>query len=327
MENLEIYLYGAILLAVILLIHGLFYFFGDMKKQKGHIANRRARLLAKGLTQDQTLRKLHRERLTVNSGKLEEKRSWTGLLARLDHLLDESGVTISTTRYLVITGVITLTVTVLVAIGGDMPVICSFVFGLFVGFALPLLYIMRKKAVKLRRLSEQVPDTIDMIVRSVRAGHPIRTAFNLVAKEMPDPMGTEFGILVDEMTYGLDLTEALENFQRRNDLQDIHYFSVTVNVQHGTGGNLAEVLANLASVIRDRFRTYKKIRVLSAEGRLAASIIAVVPFFTAFIMTINKPSYYTEAAKSEAFPIVMAVALVLYLGSMFVIYKIVRIRV
>jgi tight adherence protein B len=327
MENLEIYLYGAILLATILLIEGLFYFFRDLRTVQGHAANRRARLLAKGLTQDQTLRKLHRTRLTGTSEDILKKRSWTGLLSRLDQLLDQSGTMMSTTRFLVIVGSIALIITVAATLGAKTPLIFSLIFGLIVGFALPILYIMRLKAKKLRRLAEQIPDAIDTIVRSVRAGHPIRTAFTLVAKEMADPVGTEFGLMVDEMTYGLDLTEALENFQRRNDLQDIHYFSVTVNVQHGTGGNLAEVLANLSSVIRDRFRTYKKIRVLSAEGRLAAIVIAVVPFFTAFIMTINKPSYYVAAAKNPVFPFVIGAALVLYLGSMLVIYKIVNIRV
>jgi len=327
MENLEMYLYGAILLATILLIEGLFYFFRDLRTVQGHAANRRTRLLAKGLTQDQTLRKLHRTRLTGTSEDILKKRSWTGLLARLDQLLDESGTMMSTTRFLVVAGSIALIIAAAATLGAKTPWIFSLILGLIVGFALPLLYIMRMKAKKLRLLAEQIPDAIDTIVRSVRAGHPIRTAFTLVAKEMSDPIGTEFGLMVDEMTYGLDLTEALENFQRRNDLQDIHYFSVTVNVQHGTGGNLAEVLSNLSTVIRDRFRTYKKIRVLSAEGRLAATVIAIVPFFTALIMTINKPSYYVEAAKNPAFPIVIGVALVLYFGSMLMIYKIVRIRV
>jgi tight adherence protein B len=102
---------------------------------------------------------------------------------------------------------------------------------------------------------------------------------------------------------------------------------VAINIQHASGGNLAEVLANLATIIRDRFRLYKKVRALAAEGKLSGYVIAAVPFFIAFVMTFNKQDYYSEAATHPAFAVVAAIALVLYVGAMLAIYKIVNIRV
>jgi tight adherence protein B len=115
--------------------------------------------------------------------------------------------------------------------------------------------------------------------------------------------------------------------ERRNDVPDLHYLVVTINLQSGTGGNLAEILSNLASVIRDRYRMYKKVRALSAEGRLSAVVIAFVPFFVVGVMWFNSPEYYLEAAEHKAFPVLLGFGVVLYFFSMFVIHRIVNFKV
>ena len=126
------------------------------------------------------------------------------------------------------------------------------------GIIAPIMHLKTMRANRVKKFSEQLPDALDIMVRSLQAGHPISAAMSLVSKEMSDPIGTEFGIAVDEMTYGLDMRDALESMGRRMEVQDFQYVVVSINIQHETGGNLAEVLRNLSTVIRDRFRMFKK---------------------------------------------------------------------
>jgi tight adherence protein B len=198
---------------------------------------------------------------------------------------------------------------------------------LVLGVGLPVLYLARRRRLRRRRFGAQLPDAIDLMVRSLRAGHPVTAAIGLVAKEMPDPVGAAFGTVVDEMTYGLEFGEALERLRLRMDHPDLHFMIASITLQHATGGNLAEVLTNLSGVIRDRARLHRKIAALSAEGRLSAVVLGALPFGTALIMHLQNPRYYVEAATHPMFPLIALGALGLYLASMVVIYRIVKIRV
>jgi tight adherence protein B len=161
-----------------------------------------------------------------------------------------------------------------------------------VAVVLPILVLMRLRARRLRRFAEQLPEAIDIIVRSLRAGHPTPVSLSLVAREMVDPIGTEFGLVCDEMTYGLELNRAMRNLLERVGLDDLRLIVVSMGVQESTGGNLAEILANLAQVIRDRFKMRRKIRAISAEGRWSAILISIFPFVLFGIINLISPSYY-----------------------------------
>jgi tight adherence protein B len=169
-----------------------------------------------------------------------------------------------------------------------------------------VLHVVRKKRVRLRRFSEQLPEAIDMLVRSLRVGHPLSAACQMVAEELPDPIGSEFGIAVDEMTYGLDLNEAIRNLGDRVDVPDLQYLIVAVNVQYGTGGNLAEVLHGLSKVIRDRFQMYRKIRAVSAEGRMAATFLTLFPFVVVAGIWMLHKEYYLAVSDHPLFQILAA---------------------
>lgn len=328
LSETELLLYGAIFLATILLAEGLFLIFRDSRTAQRRAANRRARLHAKGMGTRKALYKLKRNRLSSRLDKRDGKAApLSGALARLDRLLDESGLMISTGRFLLIVVLLGMTVLVALQLFLPIPLYLAVLLAIVCGASLPVLYVLRMRQVRLAKFAEQLPEAIDMIVRSLRAGHPIRTSFSLVAREMSDPTGTEFGILLDELTYGLDLDEALHNMEVRNDVPDLHYLVVTINLQSGTGGNLAEILSNLATVIRDRYRMFKKVRALSAEGRLSAYVIAGVPFFVVGIMWFNSPAYYLDAMGHPAFPVLIGIAVFLYFFSMFAIYRIVNFRV
>jgi tight adherence protein B len=128
-----------------------------------------------------------------------------------------------------------------------------------------------------RRLHEQLPDALNLIIRSLKAGHPVSVTVGTVAQEMSDPIGSEFGLAVDEMTYGLPLHEAFDNMARRVRVDDLNFVAVAIQIQHQVGGNLAGVLSNIEAVVRERFHMLAKVRAISAEGRMSGWVIGAMP--------------------------------------------------
>ena len=276
----------------------------------------------------ETLRRKPREKINLLG-------PFSNLSERLDHLIQQTGLSVTLPRVLVM--MIALTVFTFLGIivftrggviaGSLVGVLIVLALSFGVGVAGPIIVVKIKKAKRLKLFAEQLPDALDIMVRSLQAGHPVSAAMTLVTKEMPDPIGTEFGIAVDEMTYGLELREALANLGDRVDVEDYQYVVVSINIQHETGGNLAEVLHGLSTVIRARFRMFKKIRAISAEGRLSAKILAIMPFGFAAFTYMSKPDYYLKAIDDPLFWPLVGVALALELAGILIMYKLVNFRV
>jgi tight adherence protein B len=158
--------------------------------------------------------------------------------------------------------------------------------------AVGVLYLMRLRSRRIAAFGEQLPDAIDIIVRGVRVGLPFTSAVALVAREMPDPVGTEFGMLADEIGFGLDIRSALDNLYRRVGQPDLLFLTVSVGIQARTGGNLGEILSRLSRLMRSRANMRLKIRALSAEGRASAVTLSAFPFVLLFLVNLISPSYY-----------------------------------
>jgi tight adherence protein B len=158
--------------------------------------------------------------------------------------------------------------------------------------ALLVLYLMRQRSQRIAAFGDQLPDAIDIIVRGVRVGLPFTSAVALVAREMPDPVGTEFGMLADEIAFGLDVRSALANLYRRVGQADLLFLTVSVGIQAQTGGNLAEILSRLSKLMRNRATMRLKIKALSAEGRASAITLSAFPFVIFFLVNFISPSYY-----------------------------------
>lgn len=174
------------------------------------------------------------------------------------------------------------------------------------GLMLPLPLLAAAARRRARRLQDQLVDAIDIMVQALRSGHPVMAAISLVAGELPDPIGSEFSLTADEMTYGLDLRDALANLAARVPVADLHYLVVATRVQYGTGGNLAEVLASLAELLRARALTLGKAQALSAEARLSAWVLSLLPVAVALLVHLLNPDYYREVAGDPLFPRCMA---------------------
>ena len=142
------------------------------------------------------------------------------------------------------------------------------------GLLLPFVALRFMRSRRHSRFGAQFPDALDVIVRSLRAGHPVPVAIAMVAREMPDPVGTEFGIVSDEITYGADLETAMRNLYFRVGQEDMPLFVTAVAIQTSTGGKLSEILENLSGVIRLRFKMRRKVRALAAEGRFSAMLLS-----------------------------------------------------
>jgi tight adherence protein B len=154
------------------------------------------------------------------------------------------------------------------------------------------LFLQRARRKRIARFSEQFPDALDVIVRGLRAGHPFRLALALVAREMPDPVGSEFGIVADEIMFGLEQSVAVENLAPRVGHGDLSFFAIAVNIQQQTGGNLGEVLSRLSRMLRNRSKLRLRIRALSSEGRLSAIVLSATPFVLFAVISLLSPDYF-----------------------------------
>ena len=323
-------LYGAVFLAALLLIEGLYLFYLDTHAGSGAI-NRRMSLLASGRDSRAVFEKLRRRPL-----RRAHQLGLPGeVVIRLDRLIAQSGLTISTGRMLLVMAALSgLVFLLLLYLANLAAITTSFLMGvggiavcLLVGIGLPLFVILNMKSARIKKFNEQLPDALDIMVRGLQAGHPISAAMGLVTKEMDDPIGTEVGIAVDEMTYGLDMRAAMENMSRRIELQDFQYVVVSINIQTDTGGNLAEVLQRLSMVIRERYRMFQKIKAVSAEGRLSAIVMSSLPFVMGAALFAWRPSWYLGIIEDPLFLPLFGGGFVLLMFGIYVLYRMVKFRV
>ncbi|HEY2444369.1 MAG TPA: type II secretion system F family protein [Rhizomicrobium sp.] len=188
------------------------------------------------------------------------------------------------------------------------------------------LWMNRRRSKRMKALEEQMPLALDVINRAIRAGHPVVSAVQLAANEMGDPIGSEFGLIVDETTYGLAFKDALANFAHRTGSPDAHFFSVSVGIQSETGGNLAEILAGLATVIRGRGTLTKRVKALSSEGRASALLLSALPAMLISALFAMHPTFYTSKFSDPIFWPVVAVVAMLYVLGWFMIRRIVNFK-
>ncbi|MBA4010521.1 MAG: secretion system protein [Phenylobacterium sp.] len=188
------------------------------------------------------------------------------------------------------------------------------------------LWVRRLRAQRIKKIEEQLPAALDVVNRAVRAGHPVISAVQLAADEMGDPVGSEFGLIVDETTYGVDFKEALANFARRTGAPAGHFFAVSVAIQSETGGNLAEILEGLASVIRGRHSLGKRVRSLASEGRASAVLLSVLPVLLIGVQLVMRPTVYSDKFSDPIFWPVVLLTAVMYLIGWAMVHRIINFK-
>ncbi|MBT8418024.1 MAG: type II secretion system F family protein, partial [Silicimonas sp.] len=239
-------------------------------------------------------------------------------------VLRQAGVTMSSGAFLttcfagfVAAGVIFSQVTALPA---------ALLFSFLLCFFVPIVAVRLQRTQRINHLVRQLPDALDMMARGLKVGHPLNASLASVANEMHDPIATEFGIIVDQVAYGDDLTDAFNEFADRVSQEDIHYLATAIAIQHGTGGDLARILSVLSKVIRDRLTMRRKIKAVSAEGRLSASILSVVPVIIFVGLNTMSPAYYGDIADEPAAKPLVFIVVALVLLNALILRKLVTFR-
>ncbi|OPY83150.1 MAG: Bacterial type II secretion system protein F domain protein [Syntrophorhabdus sp. PtaU1.Bin153] len=193
--------------------------------------------------------------------------------------------------------------------------------------SIPLFYLQVKKQQRLKKFERQLPDALDLMARSLRAGHAFSGGLQMVAQEFADPIGGEFFRVMNEINYGASVDQALKNMLLRVDLPDLKFFTVSVVIQRESGGNLAEILESIARLIRERFKLLGKIRALSAEGKLSGAILIGLPFIVAFILTLINREYMSSMTDDPMGKVIVIVALCMMATGAFMIKKMIDVRV
>lgn len=324
---------------ILLLVFGATLFAADVALQsmrsarnKRRAVNKRLEMIAHGADQATIAAKLRRDSL---AGAIDLPGALNGPGKRLEKVLRTSGLPFSPVQIaawmaMAAFGIflVVLAVAVLTGVGVTLGVVVMVAtFAIVVGVALPLLMFARVADRRHKKLMEQFPVALDIFVRGLRAGHPVASALDLLTREMSDPIGSEFGLAADEVTYGADLRSALHNMAERCDLDDMRMFVVSLAIQNETGGNLAEILENLTKVIRERASMAMMVRALSSEGRMTGMILTALPLMAFAILFLLNPAFYLDVAGDPAFLTGFAVLILLYFVGFFTIRRMVDLKV
>lgn len=310
--------YGILFVAVLLLVESALQLLLSHRSGPQAQVNRRLRMLEAGLDPQEVLRRLRHRKAGGRAGSP---------IARLEWMILRAGLQTSATRYLILMLALALLAAGAVRLSGVAGLPVAAAVGAVCGIAAPLGLLGWLYRRRLKVFAEQLPEAIDLLVRSLRAGHPLNSGLRMVAEELPDPIGTEFGIVVDETTYGLDLQEAIANLSERIDVPDLHYLSISVRIHYGTGGNLAEVLENLSKLIRARFQMFRKVRAVTSEGRLSAWFLSIFPIVMGAVLISIKSDYYATLQESSLFPWIAGLTVALLVVNIIVMRWLVNIKV
>jgi tight adherence protein B len=191
----------------------------------------------------------------------------------------------------------------------------------------PFFYIFFKKGKRMHHFQRQLPDVLDLIARSLKAGHALSGGLKMVVDEFGDPIGIEFAKTLNEINLGVGVPEALKNLSQRVDCLDLNFFVTSILIQRETGGNLAEILENIARLIRERFKLFGRIRALSAEGKFSAIILVVLPFLIALVISLFNPGYIQILIVDPIGPVFIAIALTLMILGIITMSRMIKIKV
>jgi tight adherence protein B len=302
-------------------------------RASGHAINLRLRMIGRGRDRGETMNLLRRSTSAVPEGLPPLVENFA---RRLERILMQAQVTIATPRLMlgILVAPVAIFFVMLLMMAfwwgiGVSPgrLLISITFALVLGAVLPLMVLNFRAARTRKKMQEQFPVALDVFVRGLRAGHPIASALELLTVEMPDPIGSQFGLAVDEVTYGAELRDALQAMAERWDMEDMRMFVVSLSVQSETGGNLAEILENLSRVIRERHGMMLKVRALSSEGRMTAAMLTILPIFTFVMFFIFNPRFFLDVANDPWFIPGFAFLILLYTAGFLIMRRMVDLKV
>jgi tight adherence protein B len=321
---MEIIIGIGIFLTIVLLAEGVYFIFKTGKKPEQKKIKKRLRTLSSGNFKSEEI-DIARKRLLSDVPWFNRMLINFPVVQKLEHLLDQANISHPVGYYLLLT--------LLFAACGFMAgslLTVNFLISVLLACGastMPFLYVYSRKSQRMSKFERQLPDALDLIVRALKAGHAFSAGIRMVADEFEDPVGTEFGKTMDEINFGVGVSEALINLTNRVDCPDLKFFVVSVIIQKETGGNLAEILEKISHLIRERFRFNGRVRVLSSEGKLSAVVLISLPFLISLYMFIVNPHFIEPLLNDPIGKVLMVVAAVMMVIGSLVMKKMITIKV
>jgi tight adherence protein B len=320
------YLFATLIfVAVVLLIEGVYLTWNSSKGPEAERVSRRLRVMSAGGNGDEHNISIIKERLLSKAPTMQRMLLKVPRVGLLDRLLQQSGLSWTVADFLGMS-LLAFLLTLFAASYLPMPWLLRLALAAACAL-LPLMYVTRAKSKRLVHIEQQLPDALDLMGRALRAGHAFPTALKMVGDEMNDPLAGEFRAAFDEVNFGISMPDALMNLATRVPSTDLRYFVIAVLIQRETGGNLAELLASISAIIRDRIKLLGQVRVLSAEGKMSAWVLGLLPFGAALMIQLTNPKFlevlYTDPFGRK----MLLVAGIMMLIGIVAMRKIIRIRV
>ena len=314
-------IYILIFIGVLALVQGIYLtVFGKSISLNNRI-NRRLDMLEKGAGREQVLEQLRKE-------MSQHMRSRSiPLYSILADRAQKANIAFTPQQLIMVMGVLSAVAFAGLTVGTSAGLAVRIVVSVAMGVGAVFVWVNNTAKKRLGMIEEQLPDAVELMVRSLRVGHPFTSALQIVAKEVPDPLGTEMGIISDEAAYGRDVGDALKSMAERMDMQDLRFLAVAVTIQQTSGGNLAEILHGLAKVIRARFKLFRRVKAITAEAKWSGMFLSVFPIGALIMINVLQPNYYDDVKETAYFIPACLVVAGFLVANVFVMRSLVNIKV
>ena len=288
-------IYGLIFVAVLVLVEGIYLTIFGKSISLNNKLNRRLELLEKGGGREKVLDQLRKEMTQhINSRSIP-------LYSILASKAQKGNIAFSPMQLIMIMIGLSIMAFVGLTVGTATSAPIRGIVAVVMGVGGVFVWINKKAKKRMDMIEEQLPDAVELMVRSLRVGHPFSSAIGIVAKEVPDPLGSEIGMISDEAAYGRDMGESLKAMAERMDMQDMRFLAVAVNIQQTAGGNLAEILDGLAKVIRARFKLFRRVKAITAEAKWSGMFLSMFPLLCLLGVSVLQPNYYDAVKTTSVF--------------------------
>ncbi len=319
--SIEPLIYGLIFVAVLVLVEGLYLtVFGKSISLTSKV-NRRLDLMDKGAKREQVLEQLRKEMSQhMKSGGIP-------LYSMLAAKAQKANIAFTPMQLIMVMGVLGVVAFLGLSVGTGASAPVRAGLSVVMGIGAVYIWVNGKAKKRLAMIEEQLPDAVELMVRSLKVGHPFTAALGIVADEVPDPLGTEMGMISDEAAYGREVGEALKEMAERLDMQDMRFLAVAVTIQQQSGGNLAEILDGLAKVIRSRFKLFRRVKAITAEAKWSGVFLSGFPLVALVVINLIQPNYYDDVKETAVFIPACLVVAGFLTANVFVMKSLVNIKV
>ncbi|MEC8041465.1 MAG: type II secretion system F family protein, partial [Pseudomonadota bacterium] len=309
---IEVLIYGLVFIGVLVIVEGLYLTVFGRSISLNSKVNRRLELMEKGKQRAEVMETLRKE--------MSQHMQWKNfpVYSLLASKAQKAALAFSPLQLVMLMGVLSAVAFVALTVGTQTALVVRAGVSIAMGVGGIFVWVSAKAKKRMSLIEEQLPDGIELMVRSLRVGHPFSSAIQIVSREISDPLASEFGMIADEAQYGRDVGEALQEMADRLDMQDLRFLAVAVTIQQQSGGNLAEILDGLAKVIRARFRLFRRVKAITAEAQWSGKFLSGFPLLALVGINLMDPHYYDEVMDHPMFiPACVAVGVFL-MANMFV---------